>query len=327
MNNTNTSINNLDLIEICERYCRERMLRTASADSYRRCIGVFIGDTGISTVDAITTEILVEWRDQVRERCEPASFNTYHTHLRAILNECVRRKYLDENPLDQISQFRRTGARRKACTQEELESVCQFLQSDTQNPSSVIGLNGALTIYYTGMRRAQLCGLQWQDIDFPGRTIHYRNQHSKTGAEWKIPLHEDLHDILLRMKVDAERRFPGFRKSDQVFFLQRYSPRHVGDRMTEDQFSRILKRASKRCGVRVTAHSIRHLFATILANQEAGTDSGDIPLTLVAVKDILGHRNLSTTIGYIEPRLSAQREVIKGIRGLKGIDNTVPAGT
>ena len=318
MKQPNSPINNLDLTEICERYCKERMLRTASADSYRRCIGVFIGDTGVRTVDAITSEILFEWRDQVVLRCKPASFNTYYTHLRAIVNYCLRKRYIAESPLLGTRWSRRAPRRRKACSQEEVNRLCQYLLSCTDLPWSRFALNMVLTFYYSGIRRAQLCGLEWRDIDFGQRIIHLHSEHSKTGEAWKIPLHQDLHDILLRMKEDAKRRFPDFRNSDQVFLIQRYSPLHKGSRMTPDQLSKIMQKSAKRCGVYVSAHRMRHLFATILANQE--TRSGEAPLTLVALKDILGHRSITTTVGYIEPRLETQREVMKGIKGLSVVE-------
>ena len=46
------------------------------------------------------------------------------------------------------------------------------------------------------IRCAQLCGLTWEDIDFQENTILFREQHSKTGDKWHIPLHEDLHGTL-----------------------------------------------------------------------------------------------------------------------------------
>ena len=285
-------------------------------------------DTGISRVSEVTPELLLEWRDAVVERCTTTSFNTYYRHLRAILNHCVRKKYLDENPILSIKQFKRVNTRRKACTQEELERLCQHLESDIDNPVSEFLLRAVLTLYFTGMRRAQLCGLRWEDIDFEANTIHFREKHSKVGDEWDSPLHEDLHGILNRMKLEASRRFPDFSNTDQVFFLQRYCTRHRGTRMSPDQFSRVLKKASVRCGVNVSSHRVRHLFATILANQDSdNVRNGEIPLTLVALKEILGHRNLSTTISYIEPRLASQRQVLKGIKSLRGGGDSLMYGT
>ncbi len=321
----NNSVNNkADLIEICAEYCRENQMQPATVAGYFRILRIFIRDTGVTTVSGITPECIVAWRDSVISRCTATTFNTYRRHVRAILNHCVRKKYLAENPILLIRQCRNAIVRRKACSREDVERLCQHLQADLGDPVSIFLLRGVATLYYTGIRLSQLAGLEWNDIDFDANTILLREKYSKTGVEWSIPLHEDLHGILLQMQDEARRVFPGFRKTDQVFLLQRYSDRYQGDRMKSDQFARILKKTSMRAGVTVSSHRIRHLFATMLANQESEkAGSGDTPLTLVALKEILGHRNIATTVSYIEPRLASQRRVLGGIKSLTGVNDPV----
>ena len=325
MLNKNTSATNkTDLIEICAEYCRENTLQQATVDGYFRILRIFIRDTGIDTVSDITSECIVDWRDSVVSRCTTTTFNTYHRHIRAIFNHCVRKKYMDDNPILLIRQCRRATVRRKACSREEIETLCRLLQAGRDDPVSIFLLRAVAVLYYTGIRLSQLCGLEWNDIDFEGSTIFLREKYSKSGMEWSIPLHEDLHGVLFQMRNEANRLFPDFMKSDQVFFLQRYSDRYLGARMKPDQFARILKKASIRAGVNVSSHRIRHLFATMLANQESEkAGKGDAPLTLVALKEILGHRNIATTVSYIEPRLASQRRVLGGIEPLGGVNDPV----
>ena len=306
--------NKQDLACICARYCHERPLRPVTIQGYTRLVERFMNDTNVRRVDGVTREILLAYRDQVVERSSPTTYNNYHRHLRALLNFCVDQGLIDENPILKIKPFTRVNVRRKGCTQEDLETLCQFLESDTR-PLSPIILNMVLTLFYTAMRRAQLCGLIWQDIDFGDNTILLRKQHSKNGREWRIALHNDLRDRLVKMKQDARERFPDFSETDQVFWIQRYSTGYSGERLTPDQFAGILRRAARRSGVRISAHMIRHLVATTLANQDPGEfhENGEIPATLNTIKDFLGHESISTTIGYIEARLSTQRQVIKGL--------------
>ena len=315
------------LLEVCTWYCNENPLRPESVRGYHRVISVFIRDTGISRVSELSPELLLEWRDSVVNRCTTTSFNTYYRHLRAVLNYCVRKKILDENPLLSIRQFKRAHRRRKACSHDELEKLCQHLQSDVDNPLSDFILRAVLTLFYSGMRRSQLCGLRWHDIDFQSNTICFRADHSKSGRLWEIPLHDELHGILRQMRLEASRRFPDFSESDQVFCLQRYSHRHRGPGMSPDQFSKLLKKAAARCGVNVSSHRIRHLFASILANQDTdNVRNGEVPLTLVALKEILGHRSISTTIGYIEPKLTSQKQMLKGIKSIQGVCDNLRYG-
>ena len=48
-------------------------------------------------------------------------------------------------------------------------------------------------------------------------------------------------------------------------------------------------------------------------------DVYNIPASLVALRDILGHRDIKMTVDYIEPRLSSQRQIIRKFRKVGNI--------
>lgn len=308
-----------DLIHVAEQYCRERPLRPATQHTYLKLANRFVNDTSVRRVDHITKEVLLKWREQIAERASRTTYNNYHRHLRALLNFSVEIELIDQNPLLKIRQFRHVNIRKKGCTMEELQDFCDFLDRDTREISPLI-LNMILTLFYTGMRRSQLCGLDWKDIDFEEDTITLRKQYSKTGREWAIPLHDDLRARLLEMKKDVMDRYPAFSEDDQVFMIQRYSRAYRGERLVPEQFGQILRRTADRSGIRISAHRIRHLVATTLANKDTEDfhETGTIPYTLNSIKDFLGHEAISTTVGYIESRVSSQRKIIKGLKMSKG---------
>ena len=307
-----------ELIRICEQYCRERPLRPATVIGYMKLVRLFVKDTSVHRVDRVTREVLVAWRQQVAERSSKTTYNNYHRHLRALLNFCVELELIPANPILKVKPFTRVNLRKKGCTLQELQDFCGFLERD-RSPLSPFVLNMVRTLFFTGMRRAQLCGLIWTDIDFGDNTIRLRKQHSKNGREWKIALHDELREIFLKMK-DRARQHGDFREEDQVFMIQRHSRAYVGERMTPHQLAGIMRRFTARAGIRISPHQIRHLVATTLANKDPDDfhESGAIPASLNHIKDFLGHENISTTIGYIEPRISSQRRLIKGLELPKG---------
>ncbi len=311
----NPSNHEYDLTHVAEQYCRERPLRPSTQQTYIALSLRFVKDTSIRRVDHITKEALLDWRELIAERASKTTYNNYHRHLRALLNFSVEIELIDQNPILKVRQFCRVNVRKKGCTMEDLQAFCDFLDQDSREASPLI-LSMVLTLFYTGMRRSQLCGLDWRDIDFQENTVTLRKQHSKNGREWSIPLHDDLRERLLEMKKDVMRRFPAFSESDQVFMIQRYSHRYRGERLTPEQFGQIMRRTSDRSGIRVSAHRIRHLVATTLANKDTEDfhETGTIPYTLNSIKDFLGHEDISTTIGYIESQVSSQRKIIKGLK-------------
>lgn len=306
-----------DLTYICECYCRERDLRPATIENYTRVVQRFIENTGVRRIDEITKPVLLKWRTAVGNRSSTTTYNNYHRHMKAVLNYCVEERLIDENPFLSVKPYRRVSGRRAPPSNDDMVALFEYLESDTDDPLSPFYLTMVETLYFTGMRSSQLCGLVWSDIDFETDTILLRKQYSKTGKEWRIALHEDLSETLLDFMIDAKTRFrEGFHESDQVFWIQRYCSSYSGGRLTPDKVTGIFKRLNRRIGILVSAHRIRHLFATIAANshRKEGDDSTDCPMSLVSLQEILGHENITTTTGYIKPQISMQRVVMKSIR-------------
>jgi len=305
------------LIRIATRYCNERALRPASVSSYKKIVHILFKDTGLEYVNDLTTEKLLAWRELVTERASPTTFNNYHRHLRALLRYCVKEGLIESNPISSIKPYKRGNSRREPCSVNDLDKLCRYLSKDTLDPLSPVILLIVQTLAYTGMRRSQLCGLVWEDINFNNDEIHLRKQHSKTGKAWSIALHPHLRENLLPFKLDAMERFDSFRESDQVFWIQRYENRrrYAGSNLEPNQLTGILRRVSHRAEVKVSAHRIRHYVATTLANASLGDyhDTGHIPASLTAIKEMLGHSNITTTCEYIKPRLSTMRSVITAL--------------
>ena len=60
------------------------------------------------------------------------------------------------------------------------------------------------TFLNTGMRKAELENLEWDDVDFERRKISIRRKESwqpKTG-EREIPINDALHDLLQDLRKD-----------------------------------------------------------------------------------------------------------------------------
>ncbi|MCY4219637.1 MAG: site-specific integrase [Gammaproteobacteria bacterium] len=314
MDNSNSNDKKYDLIKIYEDFAHERDHQPPTKVSYRKVINTFTKNTSITRVDQITKEVILLWRDAVVERSSKSTFNSYRRHLLSILNYCVEIELIENNPIQKVKQYTHVGGRKKGCSKKDLNTLIHFLRNDWRTLSYFF-LMIVVTLYFTGIRRSQLCGLIWHDIDFKENLILLRKTHSKSRKEWKIPLHSELRPYLLDMKMDTMEQFEDFREDDQIFMVQRYSSEYVGDRLLPDQLTGIMRRISTRSGVKISAHMIRHLVATLLSNRDDGEEyrNGEIPHTLNGIQEFLGHANIATTIAYIEPSIALQRKVIKSL--------------
>jgi integrase len=132
----------------------------------------------------------------------------------------------------------------------------------------------------TGLRRSELCALDWRDLELDGRKPSLLVRSGKGRKSRRQPIPASLARRLQRL---AKAHSPG--PADPVFCgLQ-------GGRLQQTILADIIGRAAKRAGLEkhVTAHTLRHTAATWLRQE-----LGDTRL----VAEYLGHADLSTVARY-----------------------------
>lgn len=132
----------------------------------------------------------------------------------------------------------------------------------------------------TGLRRSELCALEWRDLELDGRKRTLLVRQGKSGKSRRQPLPAGLARELRQLR-DARQPEP----TDPVFCGL------AGGRLQETILADIIRRADKRAGIEkhVTAHTLRHTAATWLRQE-----LGDTRL----VAEYLGHADLSTVARY-----------------------------
>src|SRR6266542_2151144 len=137
-----------------------------------------------------------------------------------------------------------------------------------------------LALVTTGLRRSELCALDWRDLDLDGRRRSLLVRCGKGGKPRRQPVPAGLARELRKLR-DSRQPDP----TDPVFCGL------AGGRLQETTLADIIRRAAKRAGIEkhVTAHTLRHTAATWLRQE-----LGDTRL----VAEYLGHADLSTVSRY-----------------------------
>jgi len=139
--------------------------------------------------------------------------------------------------------------------------------SDHLAPMTLLALN-------TGMRRGELLGLRWEDVDLPGKTLKVTAGNAKSRKARHIPLNREALEVLRTTRKDGE--------AGLVF------PSPKGKRMGNINSSwEALLEAAGIEGFRF--HDLRHTFASRLVM--AGVD-------LNTVRELLGHSDIRMTLRY-----------------------------
>lgn len=233
------------------------------------------------TLETADADVVRNWMMSMLEAGQKeTSVNRRLSALRSFYRFLLRRNIVAVSPMQTVK-----GPKKKKPLPSFLrEDEINRLLDDTDFGEGFQGERDKLIVqmfYETGMRRAELVGLNEADVDF------YRDQIKVTGKRNKqrlIPFGEELKIALKAYMAQKAKEVP--QTEDDALFVQA-NGRRVTDGwvygMVKSNLSKVttLKKRSP--------HVLRHTFATAMLNNQA---------ELEAVKELLGHESVSTTEIY-----------------------------
>ncbi len=174
---------------------------------------------------------------------------------------------------------------------------------------------------HTGMRKAELCGLKWEDLDLENRRVSIRHQLVKPGSEpvfgppknglrRTIDLDPETVALLRRHKAhQAEMKLAnrqhyrdhGLMFAKELADLQRRQDT-LGDplqmnNLGQREYAGLIKKANVRP---IKFHGLRHTCATLMLQ-------ANVPIKVV--QERLGHKKIEITLGiYAHALPSMQQE-------------------
>jgi len=139
-----------------------------------------------------------------------------------------------------------------------------------------------MTLYSTGLRRAELCRLKVSDID--SKRMMVRVIQGKGGIDREVPLSKKL--------LVALREYYRWMRPETYLFPGTVNHSRADKPITEKVVWQAVREAVIRAGIkkRVSPHTMRHCFATHLL--ESGAD-------LRSIQMMLGHSDLEATTIYL----------------------------
>jgi integrase/recombinase XerD len=216
-----------------------------------------------------------------KERDNGASaLNRQATVLRNFYRAVVAMGHLEprHNPMAHFPTIK--AAPRKLPRTLSREEVSALL--DQPESATGIGLRdrALLTVLYgTGIRASECSGLREQDIDWEAQTIRVTG---KGGHERTVPLNEEVLHVMRQYRLAR-----GGSPAAGPFFRSR-----EGGALSRNAIYERVRTHGRRARIpqRVSPHRLRHTFATHLVQEGVG---------LVTLRDLLGHRQVTSTQIYI----------------------------
>lgn len=237
----------------------------------------------------------------------PKTILDHHRVISKILATAVKWGLLEKNVAMRADPPKVPHREISYLNEKEVRQMLTLLEKEPIQYQTMITL-----LVYTGIRRGELCGLEWKDIDFENQVMHVVRSAQYIGNKTMITKEPktksgirhfslSIHACILLKKYkrwQLEQKFSAgdrWEESDRLFTSWNGKPIHP-DTVT-DWFSKFIKRSGLPY---VTLHSLRHTNATLMIAE--GTD-------VCTVSRRLGHANTATTLNiYAHALKSKDRE-------------------
>jgi integrase/recombinase XerC len=234
----------------------------------------FLNSLGNPSINQLKATHVRAWMsDMMQHNIAPRSIHRKISSLRALVKHLRKDGVIDHDPLIKISVPKTPKHLVKDIPAEDLKNMFErFPWNEVEHGERDRLL--LLLFYTSGMRLSELVGLKTSDVDLSRNTLRVLGKRNKVRL---IPLHDEGIDLLKIFVSKIERGY--------LFTLESGEPLYpVFVYRLVNKYLKLFSHASK-----TSPHVLRHSFATHMLNNGAN---------LMAIKDILGHANLSATQVY-----------------------------
>lgn len=271
----------------------EKSTYSSSMVGYRKYVEPYLADYMFASIDKT---VINDWLTKLYKK--GLSQNTIHTayaRVKKVYNYFYETGELLVHPFKGVKMPKKGEPKVTHLTTEQMDNVLTAVYADFEpkHPMYV----GILLAFYAGLRRGEICGLRWNDIDFYKKTITVRTAigvgegDTLDSAYAKSPKNKSSNrtfPMLPQLEDALKQRIAAIHPLDSWFV--------IGEGtlfMRPQHFNRLFSEFVKRndlvdaYGKKITPHGLRHNFATV--GIRAGMDIASLSL-------MMGHASRAMTL-------------------------------
>ena len=300
---------------------KKNSLKPTTYDQYESLIRVHLVPAlgKFKLVDLKPYDIQIYYNELFKAGTSARTIHLINTVLHAALKQALKSGLVLHNVSEAVELPKGTKRERRVLTTDEQDTLLYELSKDKRGDMYKFAL-------LTGVRRGEVLGLEWKDIDFENRTIHIhrtlnrvKNHDNKKETELfigspktiksdrYIPMLDSVYNLLIRQKERQEE--------DKILYGEHYSDKDIvfstesGEYVDPANYNRKFSKIIKKSGLpKATPHSLRHSFATRAL--EAGID-------LRTTQELLGHSSINLTANlYTHVLLEHKRKELQKLNSI-----------
>ena len=303
--------------DLCDAYYSEyaqRFLKTSTLRGIRTSINRIKKDMGTRKCAKLTRHDVQKWINELSDQVSPKTVRNYYSALRQIMAYAVDMDILDDTPCKNIKLPKRAP---REVTYLYINDVKRLL--DELDKLDDLTLKTAiLVLLFGGLRKGEVLGLNWKDVDFETNQIHvhrtrmiapkkgvYEDTPKTASSVRYVTLPREVMSALKRLQIYQKKNQLelGYIGSDAV--LQGSTGEPLYPQVLQRKFTRFIDRSGL---PKITLHGLRHTHASMLAHMN--TDK-------MQISERLGHSELSTTLNiYTHLFENADKKIAEDLQSI-----------
>ena len=265
------------------RYERNRSELTVCRyeQSLRDFESYFKSRDGQLSWESVDSDIIRDWMESMMDKGDMAStVNSSLSAVRSFFRFALSRGLVTHDPSYVVKGPKKQKPLPQFVREEEMNRLLDTPQMWQEGFAGLRARTIIILFYETGIRLAELIGLNVTDVDFAAHQIKVTGKRNKQRI---VPFGAELEEIL--------REYLGQRDALPLQMDTALVLSDKGKRMTRGQVERIVKQYLSLATTlkKRTPHVLRHSFATAMLNNGAGLED---------VRLLLGHESVATTQIY-----------------------------
>ena len=245
---------------------------------------------GSTLMQKVTVDQVQRYYADRLKHLAPNTVLKHHALLKTAFDVAVKQDVIAKSPIDRVQTPKRTH---REITPYNAEQLSELLYEALYSKLGLVVVLAA----YLGLRRGEILGLKWEDVDFVGRTISIKRTRTSAGSEVisKTPKTFSSNRLVympdrvweemdLAERRNAKNRLEhghDFNKEGYVIVDKNgkpYRPNYISELFT--------KVVTEKGFPKLTLHGLRHTFVS-LANAQGHT--------MHDISKMAGHSRIDTT--------------------------------
>ena len=276
----------LDYIKVEKRYSEHTL--TSYKKDLEDFLSFVMNTEGSQNLVQVDKKVIRNFLVHLTEsNFQKRSINRKLSTLRSFYHYLLKIGEIKVSPLESVSSLKFYPEKQIPISEEEMNNLSEIL---AQDEGHLLEKTVIETLYQTGMRKAELCNLLYENISFSTNEIKVKGKGNK---ERIIPISTHLAEFLNEYKLLRKPK-PEY----EIYFFIQANGKKLTEKFVYSVVNRYLSIVTSK--KKKSPHILRHSFATHVLNHGA---------EISKVKKLLGHSSLASTQVYTNGNIEQLKKV------------------